>query len=78
MQIPKRVLTLSGEIDFDSRNPILVQDDGQKWLLEGADHLFIGDYVTVSGIQVGPKTLLVKAVADEEYGADARTGGSDA
>jgi hypothetical protein len=37
------VREVSGEIDFDSRNPILVEDDGRRWGLEGASSLLIGD-----------------------------------
>ena len=66
------VIEVTGEIDFDSRNPILEEESGKRWRLVGADHLFISDTVTVAGVERTPGTLEVRAVLHEEYGEEER------
>jgi hypothetical protein len=61
------VREVSGEIDFDSSSPILVEDDGRRWRLEGASSLLIGDYVRLAVTKHDFNTLLVRAVMEEEF-----------
>lgn len=60
----------SGFIDFDSRNPLLEEDDGTVWRLEGdvAMEILPGSDVVLTAVQTGAKTLEVKSfeVVDEE------------
>ncbi len=64
---PSLVIEVSGEVDFDSRNPILVEDGGKRWRLENAGSVFIGDRVTVAATKEDFTTLLVRAVTQQEY-----------
>ena len=66
------VIEVTGEIDFDSRNPILEEENGKRWRLVGADHLFISDEVTVAGVRRGESTLEVRAVLHERWGEEER------
>jgi hypothetical protein len=67
MSSPTLLVEVSGEIDFDSRNPILVEDDGRRWRLEGAESLLVGDYVTLAATKQDFDTLVVRAVIDEQF-----------
>ena len=67
MVAPALVVEVSGEIDFDSHNPILVEDGGRRWRLEGASSLLVGDYVTVAATKQDFDTLVVRAVLEEGF-----------
>ena len=60
---PLQLVTKSGFVDFDSRNPLLEEDDGTVWRLEGeaAFEILLGSDVVVSARQTGPSTLQVES-----------------
>jgi len=61
------VIQVSGEVDFDRRDPILVERSGRRWRLENATGLLSGDRVTVSGTKQDFTSLFVRAVAHEQW-----------
>lgn len=67
MSSPALVIEVSGEIDFDSRNPILEEGNGLRWRLEGAERLLIGDYVTVAATRQDFDTLVMRVVIEEQF-----------
>ena len=67
MPRPALVIEVSGEVDFDSRNPILIEDTGRRWRLENAGALLVGDHVTIAATKEDFTTLLVRAVTQERW-----------
>ena len=62
--MPDDIVTKSGFIDFDSRNPLLEKDDGTVWRLEGEiafDDIPMGADVEIGAVQAGPETLDVRS-----------------
>lgn len=57
------LVTKSGFIDFDSRNPLLEEEDGTVWRLEGecAMEILLGSDVVLTAVQNGASTLEVKS-----------------
>ena len=66
MPNPALVIEVSGEVNFDSRDPILIEGTGRRWRLENATGLLAGDQVTVAATKQDFTTLLVRAVAHEQ------------
>jgi len=64
------LVTKLGFIDFDSCNPLLEEEDGTVWRLEGevAMEILLGSDVVLTAVQTGLKTLEVRTfeVLDEE------------
>lgn len=64
------LVTKSGFIDFDSRNPLLEEDNGNVWRLEGdvAMEILLGSDVVLTAVQTGTKTLEVRSfeILDDE------------
>lgn len=67
MPKPALVIEVSGEVDFDSRAAVLVEETGKRWRLENAGSLFIGDRVKVAATKEDFMTLLVRAVMHQEF-----------
>lgn len=67
MPKPALVIEVSGEIDFDSRDPVLVENSGRRWRLEDADGVLIGDLVTVAATREDYATLKVRALNHSSY-----------
>lgn len=57
----EEIVTRSGFIDFDSRNPLLEEDDGTVWRLEGqvAMDILLGSDVVLTGIRTGALSIEV-------------------
>ncbi len=57
------LITKSGFIDFDSRNPLLEEDDGTVWRLEGevAMKILLGSDLVLTAVQTGASTLEVRS-----------------
>lgn len=66
----EELVTKSGFIDFDSRNPLLEEDDGTVWRLEGevAMKILLGSDVVLTAVPTGAKALEVRSfeVLDEK------------
>lgn len=64
------LVTKAGFIDFDSRNPLLEEDDGTVWRLEGevAMKILLGSDVVLTALPTGAKTLEARSfeVLDEK------------
>ncbi len=56
------VIEVSGEVDFESRSPILIEETGRRWRLENASGLLVGDRVKVAATKQDFTTLLVRAM----------------
>ncbi len=56
------VIEVSGEVDFESRSPILIEETGRRWHLQNATGLLVGDQVKVAATREDFTTLLVRAV----------------
>lgn len=67
MPRPALVIEVEGEVDFDRRDPILVEETGKRWRLENGGSLFIGDRVKVAATKEDFTTLLVRAVMRQEF-----------
>jgi hypothetical protein len=66
MPRPALVIEVTGEIDFESRDPFLVEETGRRWRLEDASGLLIGDLVTVAATKEDYTTLRVRALSHAE------------
>ncbi len=62
------VIEVSGEVDFESLNPVLVEESGRRWRLQGRSDLLVGDCVTLSATREDCDTLRVRAVAWVQWG----------
>lgn len=59
----EELVTKSGFIDFDSRNPLLEEEDGAVWRLEGevAIKILLGSEVVLTGVRTGASTIEVRS-----------------
>lgn len=57
----EEIIIKSGFIDFDSRNPLLEEEDGTVWRLEGevAMEILLGSDVMLTGLRTGASTIEV-------------------
>jgi hypothetical protein len=61
------VIQVSGEVDYEDRNPVLTERSGRRWRLENASGLLSGDQVTVAATKEDFSTLLVRALVHNEW-----------
>lgn len=62
------VVEVTGEVDYERLDPILVEKSGRRWRLKAGEAFLVGDRVRLSATRQDFDTLLVRAVSWEQWG----------